>query len=249
MSPGAQDGHTRNLVVEFAGIPGAGKSRLVGTFTAGLAARGVPVHQPQAPLGPATPTAQRLARKAATASATVVTGPGTTARVIAAIARSGQPSAGDVAGRVVQWLVAQRVTAGARQREAVSLVDEGIVQCLWSIGLRGDVEPVLAALASRRVHRPDLVVAVRVSPEVALARLTARSSAHSRTQLLPESERLPELTRGDRVLERLVEWCSAEGALPVLELAGNDAAAAEHERVLDRVADRWAQGRDLASGE
>lgn len=239
MSGAAGHAGTRGLTVEFAGIPGAGKSRLVRTFAAGLAARGVPVGQPQAQLGPATPTGRRLARKALASAAAILDAPGTSARVVRAIAGSGQPAAGDVAGRVVQWLVAQRVTAESRHREAVSLVDEGVIQCLWSIGLRGDVEAVLAGLASRAVHRPDVVVVVRVAPEIALERLTARSSRHSRTQLLPESERLAELTRGHDVLERLVEWCSSAASLPVVELAGTDDAAEDRERALDRLAACW----------
>jgi thymidylate kinase len=234
----------RGLTVELAGIPGAGKSRLARTFAAGLTARGVPVLQPQNLLGPATPAARRLARKAAASAAAALRDPGTSARSVRAIARSGQPGAPDVAGRVVQWLVAQHVTAVARRRGAVSLVDEGLVQCLWSIGLRGDVEPVLTALASARIHRPDVLVVVRVDPEIALARLAARASRHSRTQLLPESDRLTELTRGDLVLERLVAWCSDKLSIPVIDLAGSDDAAADRELVLDRLASWFDSGRD-----
>lgn len=247
MTGAAGQGGSRGLTVEFAGIPGAGKSRLVEAFAAGLTARGIPVRQPQALLGPATPAGRRLARKALASTAAALDGPGTSARAVRAIARSGQPAAGDVAGRVVQWLVAQRVTADARRRGAVNLVDEGVLQCLWSIGLRGDVEPVLAALASRRVHRPDVVVVVRVPPEVALERLTARSSLHSRTQLLPESERLTELARGHRVLEGLVEWCSSSAAVPVLDVAGDDDGARDRDVVLDRLSTWWASGRDPGS--
>ena len=247
MTGASGHGGSRGVTVEFAGIPGAGKSRLVEGFAAGLAARGVPVRQPQALLGPATPAARRLARKALASSAAALGGPGTSVRAVRAIARSGQPAAGDVAGRVVQWLVAQRVTADARHRGAVSLVDEGVLQCLWSIGLRGDVETVLAALTARRFHRPDLIVVVRVPPEVALERLTARPSQHSRTQLLPESERLTELSRGHRVLDRLVEWFSSAAAVPVFDVAGDDDDARERDAVLDRLATWWASGRDPGS--
>jgi hypothetical protein len=86
-------------------------------------------------------------------------------------------------------------------------------------------------------------VVVRVDPQVALARLTARASRHSRTQLLPEAQRLTELTRGNVVLDRLVEWCSNHASIPVIELAGSDEAAGDRERVLDRLSTWWERGQ------
>jgi hypothetical protein len=113
--------------------------------------------------------------------------------------------------RVVQVLVAQQVAALAADIAGVSLVDEGLVQALWSIGLRGDVGRVLATLESwPRRRTADVLVVLRVPPEVALGRLTVRTSRHSRTQLLPEPARLAELERGDRLLGDLVTWWSAQ---------------------------------------
>jgi hypothetical protein len=228
----------RGVTVELAGIPGAGKSRLARTLATELAAAGIGVTQPQQRLGPSVPTARRLSRKLRACAAAAAADPGTTTRIVRAVLDSGQPGPRDVAGRVVQWLVAQHVTARARPRDGVSIVDEGLLQCLWSIGLRGDVEPVLAAVAaSRPSGAPDLVVVVRVPPEVALERLTVRASRHSRTQLLPERERLAELRRGDQLLGRLADWWAGEAALtaPVLTVVGTDAGADDRARVLEQV--------------
>ena len=225
------------LGVELAGIPGAGKSRLARVLAAGLAARGVVVHQPQEARGPSVPTGRRLARKSLACGAAALGDPATTARIVRAVVHSGQPGAGDVAGRVVQWLVAQHLLSGTRRRGGVSLLDEGLVQCLWSIGLRGDVAPVLeAAAASRRTSAPDMVVVVRVPPELALARLTARPSLHSRTQLLPEHERLAELQRGTLLLDRLVEWLpTARPSARVLSVSRAGDGPEDHEPLLDRI--------------
>jgi len=224
--------------VELAGIPGAGKSRLARTLAGGLAGPGIVVAQPQNLLGPSIPTGPRLARKAQACAAAAAGAPVTTARFVRAVLASGQPGPGDVAGRTVQWLVAQHVMARALRRDGVSIVDEGLIQCLWSIGLRGDVQPVLEAVAaSRQVSAPDLVVVVRVPPEVALERLAARRSRHSRIQLLPESDRLAELQRGDRLLGRLVDWWSSEApaSAPLLTVAGSDHGAGDRELVMDCV--------------
>ncbi|MDK3257088.1 AAA family ATPase [Blastococcus capsensis] len=238
MSPGAarrsSEGRRRGVAVELAGIPGAGKSRLARVLADELAGQGITVTQPQAPLGPSVPIGLRLGRKAWACAGTTARDPATTARIVPAIHASGQPGPGDVAGRVVQWLVAQHVTDRALRREGASILDEGLVQCLWSIGLRGDVTPVLAAVAAApRVSAPDVLVVVRVAPEVALERLAGRLSQHSRTQSLPESDRLAELERGDRLLGRLVDWWATDGPrpAPVLTVSGAD----EHERVLERI--------------
>jgi len=234
------------LSVELVGIPGSGKSRRARTLAARLGDRGFAVGQPQAPLGPSVPTGPRLARKALACGATVATEPVTAARVVRGVLRSGQPGRGQALGRIVQWLVAEDVAArAARGPCAVNLVDEGLVQALWSIGLRADVGPVLAALDDAPGRAPaDLLVVVRVPPEVALARLAARASRHSRTQLLDEPERLAELERGARLLEHLVEWWSRRWPDRVVTtLDGTDDDAADHERLLETVCTSAAAGR------
>ncbi|MCA0144864.1 AAA family ATPase [Blastococcus sp. LR1] len=224
-------------LVELVGIPGAGKSRLAQALTADLAARGIVTRQPQAPFGPSVPTTRRLARKASVAGAAAVRSPVTTSRVLRGAAR-GQHGLGNLAGRLVQWLVAQGVLASA-PRDEVCVLDEGPVQALWSMGLRGDVGPVLAALEDPAAWRsPDLLVVVEVPPELALARLAARPSRHSRTQQLPVGEQLSELQRGADLVDRLAQWWagSAPDAREVLHVSGAGDAGAGYPELLDRIA-------------
>ena len=226
------------LTVELAGIPGAGKSRLARTVAAGLAERGVPVIESQAAFGPTVPAGRRLSRKVAAGGAAAVADAATTVRMVRALVRSGQTGPRDIAGRLVQWLVAQHVTAAAGRRAGVGVLDEGVFQCLWSMGLRGDVEPVLHALAgSPRAVLPDVLVVVEVAPEVALARLGARSSRHSRTQHLSETEGLAELRHGEQLLARIVDWATNEtpGPLPVLKVAGVADRTLAREQLVDRL--------------
>ncbi|WP_369132361.1 glycosyltransferase family 4 protein [Modestobacter sp. I12A-02662] len=144
----------------------------------------------------------------------------------------------DLAARAVQWLVAQHVTTRAGARSDVSLVDEGVVQALWSIGLRGDVEPVLAAVGTRRPVPPaDLLVVASVSPELALERLTARRSQHSRTQSLTTTEMSEELRRGVRLLDRLVDWWTTAPGGPheVFVVTGTEETSDDRDRLLQHV--------------
>jgi hypothetical protein len=236
--PAARQG----LSVELVGIPGAGKSHLARTLTGALGGRGDAVLQPQLRLGPSVPPARRLVRKAVASVATALLSPVTTGRVVRGVALSRQPTSADLAERVVQWLVAQDALSTAARHDGVSIVDEGPIQALWSIGLRGDVEPVLAALDSSPGWRsPDLLVVVGVPPEVALSRLADRPSQHSRTQLLAEHERLGELQRGARLLDRLADWWSSsrpQGSGEVLVVSGTEQNTAGRDRLLERLSGR-----------
>jgi hypothetical protein len=213
------------LSVELVGIPGAGKSHLASSVAAELSARGITVTQPQARLAPSVPAVRRLGRKTVACAATALTAPVTTARVVRGVVRSDQPRPSDVAGRIVQWLVAQDLTGRTAGWAGVSLMDEGLIQALWSIGVRGDVDPVLRVLdGSDRWHAPDLLVVVGVPPDLALSRLAARPSQHSRTQRLAEHARIAELERGAQLLDRLVQWWSASRDVLVVDGAADGAA-------------------------
>jgi hypothetical protein len=216
---GAGPPHRRAVVVELAGLPGAGKSSTATALTRWLTDRGVPVVHPQRAFGPAVPVVPRVGRKLAVATTGTLRSPGLSARMARSLLRSGQPGAADVVARFVQWHVNQRVLVPAATPGAVTLVDEGLVQSLWSIGLRGRVEPALEVLTtSRRWRAPDVLVVVRTPPDVAEARLAARASRHSRTQSLPRSLRLAELERSSLLLDRLLAWWDGLGPDPHLRL-------------------------------
>ncbi|MGY1779697.1 hypothetical protein [Geodermatophilus sp. SYSU D01036] len=243
MTVPAGDIGRRGPYVELAGIPGSGKSRRARLLAARLADCGIVVTQPQARFAPSVPTARRLVGKSLASARAVVRAPAATARLVGGVLRSHQPAPADLAGRVVQVLVGQGVAARAAGPGGVSLVDEGLVQALWSIGLRGDVAPVLAALdATPRRPTADLLVVVRVPPEIALDRLAHRSSRHSRVQLLDERDRLAELVRGARLLDRLVDWWPGRvpGCHEVLTLDGTADDGADHEALVSRIRARVA---------
>jgi thymidylate kinase len=198
--------------VELAGLPGSGKTRRARRLAEALADRGVVVRDPRAGLTESAATGPRLTRKAVRVGAAALAAPLSTARFARGLVRSGQPAGPELAARLVQWLVTQDVLARGHRTPGVSIVDEGQLQALWSIGLRGELDPVLEALAAAPDRQaPDLLVVVRVPPEVALARLAHRRSRHSRTQLLAEGDRPAELERGSRLLDRLVGWWEMRG--------------------------------------
>jgi hypothetical protein len=205
--------------------------------------RGLPVAQPQRRLYPSVPPALRLSRKAVACLSTGAAAPRHTARLVRALSRSGQDGATGVAGRLVQLLVAETLIRQSARRQGVSILDEGPLQALWSVGLRGDVSPVLPVLDG--APPADLLVVLRVPADVALDRLAVRSSRHSRVQLLPEETRVAEMARGTDLLDDLVEWWSGRpgGAREVCVLSRPEEDSDERDRLVERICRAASQRR------
>jgi hypothetical protein len=217
-----RDDLRRALVVELAGLPGSGKSALASALGRAAAEAGVTLALPRARIGPEAPAPARLGRKLGLVVAAAAARPAGSVGTWGAIA--GSQRTGRLA-RVVQWSSTEGVLATAARREGVQLLDEGVVQALWSIGLRGDVRPVLRALdADGRVPLPDVVVAVRLDTDVIERRLAARRSRHSRVQAVADPRaRRRELERGQELLDSLLAWCRTREARPGTAVAVVDA--------------------------
>jgi hypothetical protein len=207
----AADGGPRvALLIEFCGLPGAGKSHLAGALLAGLRREGIAASDGVASIAPSVAPARRIPRKLLAAGSEVLSDPVGAARVGLAIGRA-ERNAVDVVSRSLQWFVTQRVLDRAAGRAGVHVFGEGVLQALWSIGLRGDPDALLELLDAGAAPwiRPRVLVVVNAPTDVADARLGARRSSHSRTQALGAAARTAELRRGRELLECLVEWWRA----------------------------------------
>jgi hypothetical protein len=133
-------------------------------------------------------------------------------RVTKAIA-AGQRDASSSLSRSVQWLVTQALFAQARRSGGVHLFQEGVLQALWSIGLRGSPERMLGLLRGDALDPilADLAVVVEAPMEVVRSRLGSRGSGHSRTERLGQAEREAELARGQELLVELLAWWGSMG--------------------------------------
>ena len=212
------------VVVELCGLPGSGKSLLAAALLDDLRRRGVAARSGGAEVGPEVGPGRRVARKLAAAARALVDDPAGTTRACAAAARS-QRGLVERASRSLQWAATQGLLRRARRGRAAAVFDEGIVQALWSAGLRGDLPTVLGALEADATWRgPDILAVVDVPPRVAAGRLERRSSTHSRTQQLADADRSAELERGEELLHALVAWwrrCAPPGA-EIVSLANAD---------------------------
>jgi hypothetical protein len=223
---GGRDGSPsrRSTVVELCGLPGSGKTLIANLLTDAMAQENLAVHAATDRVDHEIALPKRLGRKLTLVCHRLLDAPSPSVRMAARVAAS-QRSMADTVSRQVQWLVTQDLLATARQRGGLHLLDEGVVQALWSIGLRGDVRrvPPIAIDRSEGLHTPDVIVMVEASVDCCSARLRMRSSHHSRTERLSAMSLDRELRRGEHLLETLVGWCEETWISSDILRVANDA--------------------------
>jgi thymidylate kinase len=204
-------------VVEFCGLPGAGKSTLARTVVARLRLRGVPTTEVMAPIGPDADRRARLMRK----SAAVIRGavePGSIALAARVGLLSGQTAARDRVARPANLLVVRHAVRRAQRRPGVHVLDQGPLQEWWSAGLRAESAKILAFAANDRAVRSDLLVHIDTPVELLMQRLQARQVRQSRLEGLSPAERREELERGELLLASLIDQLVHSPGVPAPEI-------------------------------
>ena len=226
MSPASRDG--RPLVIELCGLPGAGKTTVAGDLVSCLADHGVAARVVDRHLSADVSRPLRLSRKATTLARVVAADPG---REVAAarLLGSGQSNRRDTIALPVQWWVAKDVLARSRLLTGVAVAEEGLVQALWSAGLRGRRgSPDELVCLAQTAAAPDVVVHLDVPVQVALHRLRTRRSRHSRVQRLDEHEQAAALGLGDTLLRELLEQWRSRQLSQVLTVDGESSRIGAH---------------------
>lgn len=208
------------LVVELCGLPGAGKTTAAQALVRRLQEAGVRSEIVDGRVSAAVPVRRRVPRKLAMVSRAVAVSPVNAAREARFLA-SGQCSRRDAVAVPVQWYSTKQLVSAARHHAGVALLEEGLVQTLWTAGLRSHrcAVPPLVALAEAAA-RSDLVIHIDVPAELSLERLRLRSSRHSRVQRMGEGDQLAALRHGDVLLRTLLREWRRRGFGTVLTLDG-----------------------------
>lgn len=200
------------MIVEFCGVPGAGKSTVAAALVDELVARGHMATSMLGDVSPSTPRPRRVARKLGYAVWEFGAHPRSSFRAVQLLSRSGQPGWRDVAVRAVNWLVVRSAYRRARDSAVVGVIDQGLIQELCSVGFRGRAVDALD-LGDPGPDRlaPDRIVQVDVDVRIAGERLAGRPGRQSRVET-PGLDILDELDRQSRLLaEVLPAWLDRYG--------------------------------------
>jgi hypothetical protein len=180
-----------SVIVEFVGMPGSGKSTLAHATAELLRARGLPVSEPTYVLDHQTAGGLRQLRKLSCAARALLARRRSAVAFAAAALRSGQRHPGELASVTLNWWYLLDVHRRALVTPGVHLLDQGLLQALWSLGYGArhpkaalDAAPFMLPRAARYV-----VVSLRVGTETALDRLRARPNGASRVDREVEAGR------------------------------------------------------------
>jgi thymidylate kinase len=240
------------ILVEFLGLPGAGKSAVSRRLAQALLARSLTVDEPSRVLSHGIGPARRMLRKVLRVSIEVLGRPLAAAATARVVACSGQPSTVGAAHLWFNWLLVTSLARHARRSIGVHLLDEGPAQGAWSVALEGDAASARALLERLPTEaRPDLLVVVDARPVVVAGRIRARTGSDSRLDQRLESE--PDLLdRGIAALigvRALLESLPERGGTTRVIVLDNDQAS-DLERGARELADRVeaiARGRGPAA--
>jgi thymidylate kinase len=200
----------QNLVVEFVGLPGVGKSHAARLVVARLEAVGITVSSSALRVNHELGTLRRVLYKLAIGAGEMVRHPTAPVRVGHALIRSRQQSPFDVARLSYNWFFLVGLLRRVRARPGVELLDEGTVQQLWSIAFAGgedvirDCSTELLRASPTARPLPDVVVLVEAPIGLVESRVEARRSRAGRLDRMEVAERQSALVRGTRLFGELL---------------------------------------------
>jgi hypothetical protein len=233
-----------SIIVEFVGMPGSGKSTLAHATAELLRARGLPVWEPTYAMDHQTPHGPRQLRKLSHAVSALLTRRRSAVAFAAAALRSGQRHPGELGAVMVNWWYLLDVHRRAMVTPGVHLLDQGLLQALWSLGYGARHPKAAFDNAPTMLPRSPryMVVSLRVATETALERVRARPNGESRV------DREVSAGRGELALARartmadsvdgLADRLASEGVLTVAQFdnEGADVLSSNASALADRLA-------------
>lgn len=190
--------------VEFLGLPGSGKSTLSRRVAVILARDGVPVRQTSYAIAHGQRRVLRRIAKMLLVGGEILSHPRYAERSARALRATGQRSGRAALKMLFNWLLVSALVRRSRRIPAIHLIDQGIHQALWSIGLDAGEGAVaaMACLLADRPPEPDVIVVVEAATHTIARRLRERGGSDSRADAWqPQDAR--DLHRAERLLDEV----------------------------------------------
>ena len=170
------------MVVEFLGLPGAGKSTLARLAAEALVECGIAVEYVNLAPTRGAGLPRRWLRKAGRVIEGLARTPRCSARTIRRIHETRQRSPRDFLITAFNWLLVTTLVRRAAASRKVVLLDQGIAQALWSVGFsaQGDAWQETMRQVASRAPAPDMIFLVQVAPLNIADRLALRRYKSSR---------------------------------------------------------------------
>lgn len=199
------------MIIEFFGLPGVGKSTLADQLRSSLHDAGYSARVTTRNVGPKARAISRYFRKMLMILLMLVRHPRAATQVLRSLRHSNQRPPVQAWHRWVDWMVAQALLVEGPS-SGFAILEQGSLQAIWSMGIRGDLGGPLDAIVQTRHSwlMPDVVVAVEAPLDQISARLDARGSQHSRLQ---EDGHLHqgELDRAERLMSAVLTGTESIG--------------------------------------
>ncbi len=178
---GKEDSSKHGLVVEFLGLPRAGKSTLSHRVAEILASRGLSVDEPAYRVAHELGRPRRSIRKGMAFVTGVITEPRRVAGSLRVIRASHQRSRADYLKNLLNWVFVSHLIRERTGHNQVRLLDQGIFQAIWSVLLSAGNANLadLADAAMRVAPSPAMVVMLEASEPRRAARSGGPSRVHA----------------------------------------------------------------------
>lgn len=231
-----------SFVVEFVGVPGAGKSTLSHAVATALRASGEIVTEPTYDI---TRGRDRRWRKAIFAAHTLLRHPWLSVVGLGQIIVSRQRTLRDLGFGAFNFLYICGLMKKIAREPGIHILDQGYFGALWTIRFSAAASTPLASLIRTGLQCSgrdglDLVLLIEARPQTVLARLRARPGADSRLE--GRGEASPFAARLD------VAFCTLEQIRATLETLARDGQGCLRLETVDKDAPQgWEQTEAVAS--
>ena len=220
-------GGAAGLVVEFVGLPGAGKSALSRQVAGLLRAAGLVVSEPTSRLDQVGAASRTLA-KVGYGTGAAMTAPLTGVRWVRTFIEMKQRSLADTGRVALNWLFLAGLTGRLKHRAGVHLLDQGIFQGLWSAAYaarEGAIKPPeLVARVLQTLPPRMLVIVVETSSDTLRRRLHERLGGDSRLERdLAMGESAGSMGRAVAAfasMQELLDLLEGRGSIAVMRVQG-----------------------------